>query len=106
MLPKSMLVDTVTVYEPTLVNGRASVSEVGRTINGVCFQRANVLVNDAMRLTEGPRGTLFVDATTKGAFEIKEGSKVVVNGLEPMQAVSVAPFYKLGTLHHWEISVQ
>ena len=59
-------------------------------------------------ISDDLKGRIYVDAATSGgAFEVPEGSKVSVDGGEPMEVVRTSRFEDFaGRVHHWELEVR
>lgn len=104
-IPISVRTSSVQVRKPVESDYGGEYGEP-ETIENVRFEGVSAMVRDEYRLVDGAKGLLWVDATSKGAFAIPEGSLVSVDGGEWLTAASVAPFKGFGTrIHHWEIQL-
>lgn len=105
-IPKSVMPDTMQVYllDPESDYEGAYLDPV--EIANVRFERAEQLLNANYKLSDGAAGRVWVDkVTSKGAFKVPMGSKVVIDGESFI--VDKCSTYKCGKhIHHWELDVR
>ena len=80
-IPISVRTSSVQVRKPVESDFGGEYGEP-ETIENVRFEGVSAMVRDEYRLVDGAKGLLWVDATSKGAFAIPEGSLVSVDGGE------------------------
>lgn len=107
-IPPVLLKSTATIRIPVDGDWGGSLSDDARTITGVRFERTSSIESGDYVSSDSPQGTLYIDAANSdGAFEVPEGSEVVVDGGKPMTAVSVRTCTAFGSdVHHWEVTLQ
>lgn len=107
-IPPALLPSTAEVRVPVDGEWGGALSDGARTITGVRFERTSSIESGDCVSSDSPQGTLYIDAANSaGAFEVPEGSEVVVDGGNPMTAVSVRACTAFGPgVHHWEVELR
>ena len=114
-LPRSVLPSVMEVRAPVADSEYGDEWSDPVTVSHVRFQRAAdlalVSVGGAQPgyvFRDGSRGLVYVDAaTSEGAFEVPEGSRVSVDGGDAMEVARVTRCDHMdGTCHHWELEVR
>lgn len=105
-IPKSLLTQTMEVYEVDRESDYEGSYLEPRTISNVRFETAEQLLNSSYKLSDGAAGRVWVDrVNSKGAFKVPMGSKVVIEGESFI--VDKCSTYKCGKhVHHWELDVK
>lgn len=114
-LPASVLPSTMAVCTPVLNSEYGDEWAKAVTITHVRFMGAGEFAlaqsagaQSGYVFREGSVGMVIVDAVTSGgAFAVPEGSKLTIDGGEPLIAVRVTCCQHMdGSPHHWEIEVR
>ena len=107
-IPKCVLSQDAVVYEPSKTSDYSGEFEAdGMYIAHVLYQSKKQLGRNAVKLSDGSQGLLFVDAVNSmGAYSVPVGSKVAIDGEERI-VVSVMPCLTYnGNIHHWELELK
>jgi len=107
-IPRALMPDELYVWEPDDSSEYdGAYSTTAKRIYNVRFDSNSPIKDSEYQTSDGMKGVIFIDArTSKGAYQIPEGSLVSLDGVTKMVAIKVTPYKTLhGRIHHWEIDV-